>query len=189
MKAIHRLIDVLEQYRPLFLARTRREKVLFAAFIAAIVLVWAGSLPGRFGDTLRDLTLARESIARQNVWFDGRERIEADYTRALESLNPDLFPPRQQAVAQLESHARQVGLTKLNIDPSKSTRSDRLTFHTINVSFDRVNFTKVAEFQRAVAAALPSVNLKSIVLSAPSRAPGAAEINARLTYEAIEYTQ
>jgi len=187
MKALARLIDLLEQYRPLFLARTRREKVLFAAFIAAIVLVWAGSLPGRFGDTLRDLTLARESIQRQNVWFDGRERIEADYARALESLNPALFPPRQQAVAQLEAHARQTGLTP-KIDPSTSTRSDRLAFHIINVSFDRVSFTKVAEFQRAVAAALPSVNLKSVVISSPSRAPGAAEINARLTYEAIEYT-
>ncbi len=188
MKTLARLIDLLEQYRPLFLARTRREKVLFAAFIAAIVLVWAGSLPGRFGDTLRDLDLARESLRRQDVWFDDRARIEADYARALESLNPELFPPRQQAVAQLESHARQVGLTP-DISHSNSTKSDRLTFHTVNVSFNRVNFTKVAEFQRAVAAALPSVNLKSVVLSAPSRAPGAAEINARLTYEAIEYIQ
>jgi len=187
MKLLGPLIDLLEQYRPLFLARTRREKVLFAALLGAIALVWAGSLPGRAGDAFDEWRLASEALGRQQQWFDSRERIEADYQRALESLNPELFPPRQQAIAQLQAQGQQVGLAP-KIDPSTSTKTDRLTFHLINVSFDRVNFGKIAEFQRAVAAALPSVNLKTIVLNAPGNAPGAAEINARLTYEAIEYS-
>jgi hypothetical protein len=187
MKATGRLLDLIEQYRPHFLARTRREKVLFSAFLVVIALVWAGTMPARLGEGSRDLRLARGSIAEQDRWLDGRERIEADYQRALESLNPEMFPPRQQAVAQLEGHARQAGLAP-KIDPSTSTKSDRLIFHTINVSFDRVTFAKVAEYQRAVAAALPSVNLKTIVLSSRPGVAGAAEITARLTYEAIEYT-
>lgn len=187
MKAVARLIDLLEQYRPLFLARNRREKVLLAAFIAVIVLIWAGSLPSRLGDRLREVRQVREANDRQELPLGQRDRIEADYQAALESLNPELFPPRQQVVAQLEVHARQAGLTP-KIDPSTSSRSDRLTFHTVNVSFDRVPYAKIAEYQRAVAAALPSVNLKTIILTAPGRGPGAAEVNARLTYEAIEYT-
>ncbi|MBE2213803.1 MAG: hypothetical protein IAE82_08025 [Opitutaceae bacterium] len=189
MKAVARLIDLLEQYRPLFLARNRREKILLAAFIAVIVLIWAGSLPSRLGDRLREVRQMSEANARQELPLGQRDRIEADYQAALESLNPELFPPRPQVVAQLEVHASQAGLSpKTKIDPSTSSRSDRLTFHTVNVSFDRVPYTKIAEFQRAVAAALPSVNLKTIILTAPGRGPGAAEVNARLTYEAIEYT-
>lgn len=185
MKVVGRLIDLIDQYRPLFLARTRREKVLFAAFVAAIVLVWAGTLPARMGDEMRDMTLAREAVKRQNQWFIDRDRIEADYQRALESLNPELLPPRQEVVAKLQAQAQQSGLTP-QIGNSTSTKRDRLTFHTINVSFDHVAYGKIAEFQRAVAAALPSVNLKTIVLSSRQ---GAADIGARLTYEAIEYTQ
>lgn len=188
MNPVPRLLDFAERYRPLFLARTRREKVLFVAFVVVVAAVWAGTLPGRASDLAADLRRARENIREQNRWFDNRDRIEADYQRALATLNPDELPPRQQVVAQLENLARQSGLNP-KIDPSTSTRSDPLTFHTINVSFDRVGFARIAEFQRAAAAALPSVNLKTIVISAPSRAPGASEINARLTYEAIEYTR
>ncbi len=188
MKAIlGRLLDAVERYRPLFLARTRREKVLFAAFLVVVAVIWAGTLPGRIGDSVREVRRARADIAEQDRWFENQERIEADYQRALASLDPEQLPPRQQVIAQLENLARQNGLNP-KIDPSTSTRSDRLTFHVINVSFDRVAFGKVSGFQRATAAALPSVNLKTIVVSSPSRAPGAAEINARLTYEAIEYT-
>lgn len=186
MKALNRLIDTLEQYRPLFLARTRREKVLFSLFLVGIAVAWAGTFPGRIGDMLREVRLARQNISEQDTWFANRERIEQEYQAALASLDPAQLPPRQQVVAQLEGLARQSGLNP-KIDPSTSTRSHPLTFHTINVSFDRVGYGKVAEFQRAAAAALPSVNLKTIVVSNPARVPGATDINVRLTYEAIEY--
>lgn len=187
MNAATRLIDRVEQYRPLFLARTRREKVLFALFLAAIVIVWAGTLPGRMSETSRDVTLARQNIAEQDRWFENEARIEEDYQRALATLDPAKLPPRQQVIAELEAQARQGGLTP-RIDPGRSEKVDRLTFHTINVSFDRVEFGRVATFQRSVAAAMPSVNLKTIVVNSAARNAGSSEISARLTYEAIEYT-
>jgi hypothetical protein len=187
MKLIRGLIDLLEQYRPLFLARYRREKVLIAAFIVVIAVIWAGTLPGRVGDRIREVQLEGANIDRQDDVLGLRDRIEADYERALGSLDPSTMPPRQEVVARLESLAKQSGLTP-GMGLSTSTRSDRLVFHLINVSFDRVPFAKVAEFQRAVSTTLPSVNLKTLVLTArPQQA--AVEMSARLTFEAIEYVQ
>lgn len=187
MKLIRQLIDLLEQYRPLFLARNRREKVLVAAFIVVIAVIWAGTLPGRVGDRFREVRLAREAMERQDGPLGQRDRIEAEYQRALESLDPGTMPPRPEVVARLESMASQSGLSP-RIEPSTSTRNDRLVFHLINVSFDRVPFSKVAEFQRAVSTTLPSVNLKTLVLNARPQ-QGAVEMSARLTFEAIEYVQ
>jgi hypothetical protein len=188
MKLFRGLFDLLEQYRPLFLARNRREKVLVAAFIVVIVAIWAGTLPGRVGDRFREVRLAREAIERQDGPLSQRERIEAEYQRGLESLDPQTMPPRPEVVARLEGMARQSGLSP-RIEPSTSTRSDRLVFHLINVSFDRVPFLKVAEFQRAVSTTLPSVNLKTLVLNSRSAQQGSAEMSARLTFEAIEHVQ
>ena len=155
MKILGRFLDFAERYRPLFLARTRREKVLFAAFLLVIALIWAGTLPGRISQTHQDLSLAGEAIDEQNTLFKLRDQVETKYQTALASLDPEKFPPRQQVVAQLESMARQAGLNP-KIDPSTSAKSDRLTFHTINVSFDRVGFARISEFQRTAAAALAS---------------------------------
>jgi hypothetical protein len=188
MKAVDRLMDLSEQYRPAFLARTRREKALGAAFLVVIAIVWFGSFSGRVGATLQDNSKARLDMSDQQRWFDGREQIEAEYQQALATLDPASMPPRAEVLARLQALATQYGLSP-RIDPPSSRKSDRLTFHTVNVSFDRVGFSKVAEFQRATAAALPSVNLKTIRITSPSRAPGASEINARLTYEVIENTQ
>jgi FAD/FMN-containing dehydrogenase len=185
MKALDRLMDFSEKYRPVFLTRSRREKVLFAVFLLAIALVWFGTVSGRLGATLRDGRLARDDVREQQRWFDNREAIEASYQRALASLDPAQIPPRAEVLARIQALSTQYGLNP-RIDPPSSQRRDRLTFHTVNVSFDRVDYGKLAEFQRAAAAALPSVNLKTIRVTTASRAGGG--LNARLTYEVIEYT-
>lgn len=188
MSTLRRLFDLLEQYRPTFLARSRREKVLLAAFLVTIAFVWLLTFPDRVGARARDITVSRASLGLQDDTLDQRDRVEAEYQRALESLDPAELPSRQEIMARLESQARQGGLSP-RIEPSTSTRSDRLIFHLINVSFDRVPFAKVAEFQRAVTTTLPSVNLKTLVLDSRSAQQGGVEMNARLTFEAIEYVQ
>lgn len=184
MKATDRIVEFSERYRPLFLSKSRREKMLFTLFLVVIAIVWFSSVSGRIGATTREVRLARDDAREQQRWFDSREAIEAEYQQALASLDPANILPRAEVLARLQALAGQHGLSP-RIDPTAPQKRERLTFHTVNVSFDRVDYGKLAEFQRATAAALPSVNLKTIRVNTTARAGG---LNARLTYEVIEYT-
>ena len=172
-----------EQLRPVFLARSRREKVLAAIFLIVLVLIWFGTYISRFKEFSLSLGSVRATADSQSQWLDDRVNIEADYEIAISQLSDAALPTRSEVLAQVDALVRKYRFL-FRIDPPQSQTRDRLTFHTISLNIEKADYGQLEAFQNELTTSLPTVNLEQITLAADRRNP--AQLDTRLRLVAVE---
>lgn len=166
----------LERFRPKFLGRPRREKLLLVAFLVALAVVWFGSLIGRAQTTIAQTGGIRSRAADQQRWLDQQEDIESRFGAAVDALRDAPLPPRQQVTAGIEALLRKHGLsTDYRLPSPDYMESDGLVINTFNITINRAEWNNLYAFHEEIAVVLPTVNIAEIRLQ--STAQRGAESN------------
>lgn len=181
-----KLLQYIEQYRPLFLSRTRREKVFFTAFVVVLIVVWMSTLAGRAKAFNIERISVQADARDQALWIDERDNIETNYQDALALLQTAELPTRNEVLAQIQALIQKYEFNPFTLNPPTTETRQNLLFHTYTVSFPRAEWEKLSMFHDELATALPTVNLEQLTLIADRRNP--ALLNARLRLVAIEFS-
>ncbi len=179
-------MNLPERFRPVFLARTRREKVLAVAFLAVLAAIWCSSFLTRGRAWSVALGGAREEAKAQDLWIENRAAFEARYEEAIARLDQSALPSRSEVLALVDALVRKYAFT-FRIEPPQTQRRDRLDFHTLSLSVDKGDYAKLQSFYDELAASLPTVNVEQITLAADRRNP--ALLDARLRLVAVEFNR
>jgi hypothetical protein len=172
--------------RSLFLARSRREKVLAMAFLVVFALIWASAFLTRVSAFRIQLASVRATADSQAQWIDSTEAIEARYREAVARLSGATLPSRSEVLAQVDALVRKYRFT-FRIDPPQTQGRDRFTFHAISIAIDKADYGQLQAFQNELTTSLPTVNLEQITLIADRRNP--AQLDTRIRLVAIEFSQ
>jgi hypothetical protein len=167
-----------------FLGRLLREKVLLLGFALLSVLVWGLSLAGRtiaFGREGRSLAVER---ATQEMWLKNQPAIETRAQAAAQRLDPRQTYDASRLVGELSQLAADAGLTA-DISAQSTQRTDQLSFHTVQVSFRRVELPALLRFYQALAKRSPYIALDQVSVTVDRGAPG--QLNA--TFRAVSVEQ
>ena len=166
-----------------FLGRLMREKILLLGFALLLVLVWGLSLAGRtfsFGREWRSLAVER---ATQEMWLSNQLAIEAKGKAAAQRLDPRQTFDATRLVGELSQLASAAGLTA-DISAQNTQRTGQLSFHTVQVSFRRVDLPALLRFYQALANRSPYIALEQVSLTVDRGAPG--QLNASFRAVSVE---
>jgi hypothetical protein len=167
-----------------FLSRLLREKVLLLGFALLLALVWGVSVTGRtfaFGREWRSLAVER---ATQEMWLKNQLAIETQAKAAAQRLDPRQTFDATRLVGELSQMATDAGLTA-DISAQNTQRTDQLSFHTVQVSFRRVDLPALLRFYQGLAKRSPYIALEQVSLTVDRGAPG--QLNA--TFRAVSVEQ
>jgi hypothetical protein len=167
-----------------FLGRLLREKVLLLGFALLLVVVWGLSLAGRtvaFGREWRGLAVER---ATQEMWLQNQLAIETKAKAAAQRLDPRQTLDATRLVGVLNRLAAEAGLAA-DISAQNTQRTDQLSFHTVQVSFRRVDMAALLRFYQTLAKHSPYVALEQFSLTVDRSAPG--QLNG--TFRAVSVEQ
>ena len=167
-----------------FLGRLLREKVLLLGFALLLALVWGLSLAGRtfaFGREWRSLAV---ELATQEMWLKNQVAIETRAKAAAQRLDPRQTYDATRLVGELGQLAAAAGLTA-DISAQNTQRTEQLSFHTVQVSFRRVDLPALVRFYQALAKRSPYIALEQVSLTIDRGAPG--QLNA--TFRAVSVEQ
>jgi hypothetical protein len=179
-------MNALEKIRPWFLGRSRREKLLAVAFLLVLAGLWFYSLAGRMRAFTQEVTMVRRQSSKQADVLNRRAEIDASYAAAVARLKDQELPTGAQAYAKVDEIVRKYPYA-FRIDPLQSRTSDNLTYNNINVSLQKADYQQLAKLFGEITAALPTINLDEITLTADRRNP--AQLDARLKFVAIEFNR
>ncbi len=167
-----------------YLGRLLREKILLLGFALLLAFVWVLSLAGRtfaFGREWRSLAVER---ATQEMWLNNQIAIETKAKAAAQRLDPRQTYDATRLVGALGQLAADAGLTP-DISAQNTQRTDQLSFHTVQVSFRRVDLPALLRFYQALAKRSPYIALEQVALTVDRGAPG--QLNA--TFRAVSVEQ
>ncbi|MGH8021617.1 MAG: hypothetical protein ACREIA_25705 [Opitutaceae bacterium] len=176
----------LDQLRPGFLARSRREKFLTVLFLVVLAIIWASTFVTRVKAFSLEIGSEQSTANSQAQWLGDRESIEANYEAVIAQLSDAALPSRSEVLAQIDALVRKYQFT-FRIEPPQSQVRDRLTFHTIALSIDGADYNRLQAFQNELSALLPTVNLEQITIVADRQPP--FHLNTRLRLVAVEFNK
>lgn len=180
------MMNALVQLRPWFLARQRREKMLAAVFLIAVAIVWLVLYVGRAREFSLQLRVVRADANEQEMYLGRSADDDVRYQNAINALSPESFPKLSEVMAQVDALWRKYGF-KATVAPSKAQPHDRILIQQITVGIDSADYEKLRDFQRELAATLPTVHLKQFTIRPAGR--NSQQLNARLELEAIEFNR
>lgn len=167
-----------------FLGRLLREKILLLGFALLLVVVWGLSLAGRTFAVAREGRSLAVERATQEMWLKNQIAIETKAKAAAQRLDPRQTFDATRLVGELGVLAGEAGLTA-DISAQNTQRTDQLSFHTVQVSFRRVDLPALLRFYQALARHSPYIALEQVSLATDRGAPG--QLNA--TFRAVSVEQ
>lgn len=173
--------------KSLFLARSRREKVLTVLFIAAIAVLWFTNFRGRVSAAMQkrgDLTTL-DAVQRQ--WLDNRSDIEARYNQAMDQIKATKLPDKNQFLAEVGSLLHELNVGSYRIDTPQAQTRPPLTFNRINVNIDKTDLGTLIALTEKIKSDLPYAGLEQLILVPDRRDPH--ELGARMRLVAIEFSR
>jgi len=169
--------------KQLFLTRSFREKVLLLAFVALGAFTWWLGLGQRVRDLSGEWRSLQSEQAAQNVWLENRDAISARSAAAAQLLDPAHTLNGPRLVAELNALAMAAGLSA-EVSGLRTETADRFAFHSVQVTFRRVELSALVRFYAELTRRSPYLGLEQLSLATDRGAPG--QLNASLRVVAAE---
>jgi Pilus assembly protein, PilO len=174
-----------ERLRPLFLARSRREKMLAVLFVTVSAVIWAILWTDRVRRFSPEMAKVRADAREQSNWLDQQTVIQARYDEVLAKLRDSGDNSGRLAHQTVDQIVRKYGFSNFRIDPPQPQRKEGITLHPINVTVFKGEWRQLAALFNEIVTALPSVNLEEVTIGAPDRS-NQKLLDAKFKFVAIE---
>lgn len=169
--------------RHLFLARPRSQRLLIAAALLALGLVWLDAAGGRVSAAWSDASEARSLRESQSEWLARAAGIESASAKAREGLGPGKGYDAARLVAEAADLLAQAGLTA-NTDPPKTQRSGPFALHTVQLTLRRTDLPSLLRLYALAKPRAPYLAVGAVQIQADRSGNGA--VSARIQLTAVE---
>ena len=180
--------DFFSEYslKPIFMSRSRREKILALLFLGVMVAMWFSSISTRvesFNTQRKTLSVNKRD---QNAWLEDRKSIDDQYQSSLTKLTEAHLPSRNEFAGQIDAMLRKYQFG-FRTDPPQTKVLNTISEHTVNVTIEKADYVALREFTGEIKDQFPYVALEQLTLSPDRRNP--ALLDARLRLVAIEFNR
>lgn len=169
--------------RAFFLSRTLREKLLVLVFATAVAAVWLAAAAGRLGRVGQAWHSVSVEQADQRLWLGHRPAVERRTAGAVRDFEPGRTLDASHLIGEVSALAAAAGLT-VGIDPPRTQRTDRFSYHTVLVTFRRAGLDALVNFYEALGRRAPYLSLEQCTLAADRTDP--AQLNATFVIFSVE---
>ncbi len=169
--------------RHLFLSRPRSQRLLLAAALLALGLVWLDAASARVGAAWDASSAARAARAEQAEWLARASAIEEESAKAKAGLGEGKGIDAARLVAEAAELLSQAGLTA-NTDPPKTQRSGPFAVHTVQITVRRTDLPGLLRLYALVRPRAPYLALGAVQIQADRS--GGGSVGARLQLTAVE---
>lgn len=166
-----------------FIRRSPREKLLIVVLVMALALVWLITATSRLGRHWGENRTVTAQLDEQSQWLDRRAEIEQRSAAAVANLDPSRTLDATHLVGEVVTLAENAGLSPA-IDSPRSQQTGPFSYHTVEVSFRRVELAALVAFYRELGERAPYVALEEVTLAADRGNP--ALINASFAVFSVE---
>lgn len=156
--------------RALFNSMTPRERLLVTLFIWALALMWLGSVLDGLRTNSADLRTTGVSLQAQADTLSLADRAEAQLQQARAGLDSGRTFSAAQLVGQLDSLAREAGLT-FDLSSPQTQETDIFSFHNVRMGIRRAQLSDLIAFDEKIRAHAPYIALARFQFIANTRDP------------------
>lgn len=167
-----------------FFRLSSREKVLVAIFLAALLLIWAGSTLSGLARLARQLDFAGVELKDQRFLLDQQAEVDARLEIALSRLQPDRTFSAAELVGRIDEIARRRAGVAYEIFTPRTEADAEFNLHTLRVRFRKAAIADLLEFNQDLLSEEPYITLDNLRLSSNKSNP--AEIEAQFVLTSLE---
>jgi len=163
--------------------RTLREQIFLCLFLWAGVIFWGNAFVDRASELKETYTQVSAIKEYQELWVSNEPSIQVRLKEALQKFDPKRTYTRNQFIARVDSIARDIGANYDISNPTTST-NDIFEEHALAANFKNASMQNVIDFDQAISAESPYLNIKSVKISPNSSDP--SRLNVRFDIIALE---
>jgi hypothetical protein len=156
--------------RNFFLSITLRERIMFAAFLWVLVMLWGGTWLKEFRVLRNRLATTSRSLQSQNEWLKEKGGIEQQLQAALQRLDPKKTFTSPRLTGKIDEIARQNELNYILNSPM-TTKGEIFDVHTVRIQIKHAELGKLLAFDNDVKQESPYLGVEQVQISADSRDP------------------
>lgn len=169
--------------RHLFLARPRSQRLLVAAGLLAIGVIWLDAAGSRVAAAWSEASGTRAERGMQSEWLARAAAIEAESAKAKEGLGSGKGYDAARLVAEAADLLAQAGLTA-NTDPPRTQRSGPFALHSVQLTLRRTDLPSLLRLYALVKPRAPYLAVGAVQIQADRSGNGA--VSARIQLTAVE---
>ena len=155
---------MIRTLRAFFLSRLLREKLLLLAFIAIGTIWWLSAFATRGSVFWRDQRSTTATLAEQQIWLDGRAKIEADAQKAASRLDPARTFNLSRLSTEVRNLATQAGIRTFNTNFQPSVSNGQFSFHTLTFTANNLDWETLKKFYQSVQGRAPYIGFDQFTL-------------------------
>jgi hypothetical protein len=166
--------------RERFFRLGRRERLLAAVLLTALVVFSGSRLLQQLGAVREDLERVRADLTYQEEVLQRGPAIEARINRLLEAQDASQSLTVAEFTEIADRLSREAGL-RPDMDPVETTEGSLVSVHGLVLSFDDVALVPLIDFARSLRESGRPVSVEEMVLSVNERRPTRLDADLRLT--------
>ncbi len=154
----------------LFNAISLRERVLLAAFVWVLLLLWFSSLWGNVRSERVTYRIQQNRLEDHNRTLAQASDAERELERARAGLDPRRTFTASQLSERLDGIARETGVSFTITSPS-TQESDIFNYHSVRVAIRQARIENLIQFDERLKRESPYISLGSFQITANTRDP------------------
>ncbi len=162
----------LEQIKAFYKRATVREKLLTLVFVLVLLALWLNGWLGRLGEWNDQRRLTGVELQTQGQWLARSDEYAQGLARALERVDPSRTFAAAQLSGKVDSLLRESRLSgQADIDPVRTREGEIFNDHNLRVRLNRISIAQLIQFNEALRANSPYINIESVRIAADRRNP------------------
>lgn len=157
--------------RQIFNTLSLRERYLLAAFIWALLLMWAIFLLQSAKLTWNSYRGSQATLKQYEETLELADAAEQLLRNARQGLDSSKTFSAAQLVGRLDSLARENEVSSFDISTPSTIESQLFTFNNVRLSIKRARIAELIRFEQAVKAYSPYIALGNFQITANKRDP------------------
>ena len=157
---------MIRTLRAYFFRRHLREKLLIAALVLLVALLWLSSLGGRAGRFFTDERETSMKLAEQKQWLAHRSVIQQNAAKAAAIFDPSRTLDSTQLLAAVNAIAHDAGLNSTTSgEDVQDISNGQFAVHSLQFNITRADWASLTTFYVALQQRAPYIGVEQFQLA------------------------
>ena len=168
-----------------FFSRHSREKVLLAALLALVAIIWLTRVARSGRELWLEWQTTAAMLATQQQWLDNRASIEVAAAKAIEHLDPARTFSSPRLLGELSTIADKIGVrTNTSSEIIGTDRTSLFSINSVQFSLRNTDWDSLKRFYLELSQRSPYIGIEQFVLTVNPTNP--TLLNATMRVSSVE---
>lgn len=173
-------------FRQFFQSVTLRERILLAAFLWCLVLLWSSALMKDYARLGSRFKSAGAVLKEQQLWLEQKDETKAQLKAALDRLDPKRTFSGSRLTGMIDDMAREAKLN-FSLHSPITEEGDIFDVHTVRIQIRDAGLRELIAFDRKIKRESPYMGLDRVEISADRRDPRQLDVRYDISsFELVE---